>query len=277
MKNYLNAYLNKNNIKRLSIKRSCRSEEFFVMNIAEKFKRFTKKKNLDTLEILSALLLKIMKNLFLSIWKRVCTYAFALTLLVTLAVVLSGKIVYNLQRNYREKYNSILLLTKTAEAAIFRGFIPPKTALPTLEKAYHLGGASAKPYAGFLSSCFYIHNEPLRGAYYAGLAYSIGSAFHMPSPVQVLLKEIADAQSMGDYSMALDKSTQLFELTSSSADDYPTLRFLILLRIIEIKEILNQDTQTDFEELKTLPMFKEFEQFYKDRAWTLTERFGKKR
>lgn len=218
-----------------------------------------------------------MKNLFLFVGKRACSYAFALTFLVALAVVLTGKIIYNFKRNSQEKYDSILLLTKTAEAAIFQGFIPPKTTLPMLEKAYRLGGASVKPYAGFLSSCFYIHNEPLRGAYYAGLAYSIGSTFHIPSPAQVLLKEIADAQSVGNYSLALEKSTQLLELTASSATDYPTLRFLTLLRIIEIKEILNQDTQADFEELKALPMFKEFEQFYKDGAWTLTDRFGKKR
>ncbi|BAE81721.1 conserved hypothetical protein [Chlamydia felis Fe/C-56] len=216
-----------------------------------------------------------MKNLLSSIWKRVYSYSFTLTLLVTLSVFLTGKIIYNFQKNDREKHDSILLLTKTAESAVCQGFIPPKTALPMLERAYRIGGNSTKPYAGFLSSCFYIHNEPSRGAYYAGLAYGSGSQFRMPSPVQVLLKEITDAQAAQNYPTALEKSSQLLQLAASS-EDYPTLRFLTLLRIIEIKEILNQDTKTDFEELKTLPLFKEFEQFYKDGEWTLTKRFGKK-
>ncbi|SYX08548.1 hypothetical protein C834K_0063 [Chlamydia poikilotherma] len=242
---------------------------------ASQIKEFTKNFFPDTLKILSALHLKIMKNLLSSIWKRVYSYSFILTVLVTLSLFLTGKIVYNFQKNDREKHESILLLTKTADSAVFQGFIPPKTALPMLEHAYRMGGNSVKPYAGFLSSCFYIHNEPLRGAYYAGLAYSSGAKFHMPSPAQVLLKEIADAQATQDYQAALEKSSQLLQLSASS-EDYPTLRFLTLLRIIEIKEILNQDTETDFEELKTLPLFKEFEQFYKDGEWTLTKRFGKK-
>ncbi|WP_348664147.1 hypothetical protein [Chlamydia vaughanii] len=216
-----------------------------------------------------------MKNLLSSIWKRVYSYSFTLTMLVTLAVFLTGKIAYNIHKSDREKHDSILLLTKTAESAVFQGFIPPKTSLPMLERAYRMGGPSVQPYAGFLSSCFYIHNEPLRGAYYAGLAYGSGSTFRMPSPAQVLLKEIADAQAAENYHVALEKSSQLLKLAASS-EDYPTLRFLTLLRVIEIKEILNQDTQVDFEELKTLPLFKEFEQFYKDGEWTLTKRFGKK-
>ncbi|WP_139414055.1 hypothetical protein [Chlamydia abortus] len=216
-----------------------------------------------------------MKNLLSLVWKRIYSYSFTLTFLITLSIFLTGKIIYNLQKNDREKHESILLLTKTAESAVFQGFIPPKTALPMLERAYRMGGKSVQPYAGFLSSCFYIHNEPLRGAYYAGLAFGSGSHFRMPSPAQVLLKEIADAQATEDYQTALEKSSQLLQFSASSAD-YPTLRFLTLLRIIEIKEILNQDTSIDFEELKALPLFKEFEQFYKDGEWTLTKRFGKK-
>ncbi|EPP34442.1 hypothetical protein CP10139811_0807 [Chlamydia ibidis] len=159
---------------------------------------------------------------------------------------------------------------------MLRGFVPPKSALPALERAFRVGGKSLQPYAGFLSSCFYIHNDSLRGAYYAGLAYSNSKNFQLPSPTQVLLKEIADAQSQQNYEVALEKCSQLLQISSSSPD-YPTLRFLTLLRIIEIKEILNQNTQTDLEELKKLPLFQEFEQFYRDGEWTLSRRFSKKK
>lgn len=213
-----------------------------------------------------------MSRIFSVFWKKVCSYTSLLTVLVLLALFLSSRICANIKYQRDEKLRSILLLSKTAETAMMQGFIPAKATLSSLEKAYHIGGDSTKPYAGFLSSCYFIHNEPLRGAYYAGLAYGSGSHFHLPSPVQVLLKEISDSQSIENYRDALTKSKQLLELISSSPD-YPTLKFLTLLRMVAIKDHLQEDVQEELQELQSLPLFKEFEDFYKDGEWTLSRRF----
>lgn len=213
-----------------------------------------------------------MSRIFSIFWKKIYSYASLLTALILLALFLSSRICVNIKCRRDEKLHSILLLSKTAETAMMQGFIPAKAALPSLERAYHIGGDTTKPYAGFLSSCFYIHNEPLRGAYYAGLAYGSGAHLHLPSPVQVLLKEISDSQSVENYREALQKSKQLLELISSSPD-YPTLKFLTLLRMIAIKDLLKEDVHEEMQELQSLPLFKEFEEFYKDGEWTLSRRF----
>ncbi|WP_201456547.1 hypothetical protein [Chlamydia sp. 17-3921] len=207
-------------------------------------------------------------------WKKVCSYSSIMGLLCSLAIFLTIKIIVNTTSHSREKRTSILLLTKAAELASSQGSLPPATALPTLEHAYHMGEKSTHPYASFLSACFYLHNEPLRGAYYASLAYqnSLGSC--LPNPIQTLLKEISEIQAAQQYEKALNKSLELLQISSVSPN-YSTLQFLTLLRIIELKEILNQDTTKDFEKLKGLPLFQEFEQFYRDGEWTLTRRFSK--
>lgn len=213
-----------------------------------------------------------MPRIFSIVWKKVYSYNCLLTGLIALALFLSGRIYTNLVCQRDDRLRGILQLSRTAEAAVIQGLVPDKHTLHSLEKAYHLGGASTKPYAGFLSSCFYIHNDPLRGAYYAGLAYHHGSHCRLPSPVHVLLKEISDAQAVQNYPVALKKAKQLLELIETSPD-YPTLKFLTLLRIIAVKECLQEDVQEDLRELQALPLFKEFEEFYKDGEWTLSRRF----
>lgn len=213
-----------------------------------------------------------MKNLFLFIQKRM--YVYALSFLSALAIFLTGKIVYDFQRLYRDKHASILLLTKALETSRSQGVIPDLSFLPMLERAYHLGGPSAKPFAGFLATCFYLHREPSKGAYYATVAYDQGAKLHPPTPIQKLLKEMTDAYSIEEYARALDISYQLLHHVSSS-EDYPLLHFLTQLRIIDLKEKLNQNTQEDFHTLARFPIFKEFEQFYKEGDWTLTKRFDK--
>ncbi|SPN73805.1 hypothetical protein C10C_0652 [Chlamydia serpentis] len=216
-----------------------------------------------------------MQKLLHNIWKKCYSFSFAILVCMLLASFLSVKIISNIYKHNQDKRNSILLITRAAEAAVSQGFLPSKSALLSLEQAYHLGGESVKPYAGFLASCFYIHNEPLRGAYYAGLAYNNSQALQLPDPIQALLKEISEAQADQLYDVALSKSYMLLQAAQNSPD-YATLSFLTLLRVIELKELLNQDASQDFEILKSLPLFHQFERMYSDGEWTLSKRFGKK-
>ncbi|WP_100934455.1 hypothetical protein [Candidatus Chlamydia corallus] len=216
-----------------------------------------------------------MQKLLHNIWKKFYSFSSAIVICIILASFLSVKIISNIYRHSQDKRNSILLITRAAEAAVSQGFLAPKSALPSLEQAYHLGGDAVKPYASFLASCFYIHNEPLRGAYYAGLAYSNSQALQLPDPIQALLKEISEAQANQLYDTALSKSYTLLQ-TAKGSPNYPTLSFLTLLRVIELKELLNQDASQDFEALKSLPLFHQFEHMYRDGEWTLSKRFGKK-
>lgn len=204
--------------------------------------------------------------------KKNSSYSVVLFCLIALAIFLSGKIVVNIQTGRSEHQNSLILLSRTAEAAYLRGVFPSETAMPMLERAFRRGGKEAVPYAGFLASCFHIHKDPLRGAYYSGIAYHHGSLLQLPSPQQILLKEIADAHVTQQYQEVLDKSREL--LTSVSSLDCPMLRFLTLLRMIEIKESLNQDFSLELGELKALPGFEDYEQFCKDGAWTISKRYN---
>ncbi|BAA98894.1 hypothetical protein [Chlamydia pneumoniae] len=216
-----------------------------------------------------------MQKLVHNIWKKFYSFSSAIAICIVLASFLSLKIVSNTYKHSQAKRNSILLLTRAAEVAVSQGFLPSKSALSSLEQAYHLGGESMKPYAGYLASCFYIHNEPLRGAYYAGLAYNNSQALQLPHPIQKLLKEISEAQADQLYDVALSKSYQLLQ-TANSSPEYPTLSFLTLLRVIELKELLHQDVSQDFAALKSSPLFHQFERMYSDGEWTLSKRFGKK-
>ncbi|WP_066483344.1 hypothetical protein [Candidatus Chlamydia sanziniae] len=209
-------------------------------------------------------------------WKKICSFPVVIVIFISLACCLSLKIINNARKHAREKRENILLMTKTAEIATLQGTLPPKSALPNLERAYHLGGAALQPYANFLSTCFYLHNEPLRGAYYAGLAYYNSLNIQLGNPIQALLQEIHEARTTQLYDQALDKSYSLLHMATASPE-CPTLHFLTLLRIIELKELLNQDTTENFKALQTLPFFHEFEQIYKEGEWTLSKRFGKKR
>ena len=214
-----------------------------------------------------------MQRILSALWKKVCSYSFLMGLLCALAVFLSVRILSNTTSYAKNKRSHILMLSKAAEHASYHGVLPPKTALDSLEYAYHLGKEAAYPYASFLSACFYLHNDPLRGAYYASLAYKHGLGKHLPSPIQALLKETTEAQATKHYELALSKSLDLLSMITTTPD-YPTLQFLTLLRIIELKELLHQDPKQDFETLKNLPLFAQLEQFYRDGEWTLTQRFG---
>ncbi len=202
--------------------------------------------------------------------KRFSYSSLLLAFLLALAVFLSGKIVWNLRQNKQDRLRSILLLSQTAEAAAQQGRLPSKEILTTLEKAYHVGIPATKPFAGFLSSCYYLHKDPLRGAYYAGLAYSQRS--QAPSQVHALLKEITEAQAQQNYREALEKSQALLRLTTGSS--HPNLRFFTLLRIIELKGRLQQNRQTELEEVNTSPLFQELRKFYKDGEWSLMQYFS---
>lgn len=211
-----------------------------------------------------------MPKIFSTIWKKIYSYNALLTGLIVLALFLFSGICSNLVQQRKDRLRSILLLSRAAEMATMQGYIPNKTYLRSLEQAYYLGGASTKPYAGFLSSCFYLHNDPLRGAHYAGLAYLQGA--HIQSPMQKLQKEITEAQAIQNYPVVLKKAQQLLSLIDDSST-HPTLKFLTLLRIISVKELLQEDIQDDLRALQALPLFKEFEEFYKDGNWTLSRRF----
>ncbi|MBQ8498618.1 hypothetical protein [Chlamydia sp.] len=204
--------------------------------------------------------------------KKVSSYSVVLFCLVALAVALSTKIVINIRACQAERQYSLALLSRAAAAAHSRGVFPPDTAMPILEQAYRRAGRDAASYAGFLASCFYLHKDPLRGAYYSGLAYDYGVHLRLPSPQQALLKEIADAHATQQYQIVLDKSRDLLSLISHS-QDFPMLHFLTLLRIIEVKESLNQDVSLELEELRSLPRFNDYEQFYKEGVWTISKRY----
>lgn len=205
--------------------------------------------------------------------KKISSYSVVLFCLVVLSIFLSGKIVVNVKTYRVERQNSLALLSRSVEAAYSRGIFPLETAMPMLEQAYRRGGKEAVSYAGFLASCFHIHNDPLRGAYYSGLAYQHGTHLQLPSPQHILLKEIADAHATKQYQEVLDKSRELLSSISSSKD-FPMLRFLTLLRMIEVKESLNQDFSLELTELKALPGFEDYEQFYKDGVWTISKRYS---
>ena len=94
-----------------------------------------------------------------------------------------------------------------------------------------------------------------------------------PSLQHSLWKEIADAHATQQYQAVLDKSKELLSSISSS-QDFLMLRFLTLLRVIEVKESLNQDFSLELKELQALPGFEDYEQFYKDGVWTISKRYS---
>ena len=205
--------------------------------------------------------------------KKTSSYSVALFCLIALAIFLSGKIVMNIQTGRAARWNSISLLSRSAEAACSRGVFPPKESLPMLEQAFRRGGKEVLPYAGFLASCFHVYKDPLRGAYYSDLAYHHGMRLRRPSLQHSLWKEIADAHATQQYQAVLDKSKELLSSISSS-QDFLMLRFLTLLRVIEVKESLNQDFSLELKELQALPGFEDYEQFYKDGVWTISKRYS---
>lgn len=187
--------------------------------------------------------------------------------LIALSIVLSGKIALNIRHNRAVKQESLQLLAHSVDVSYGQRSLPSKLALSDLEKAYHLGGHSARPYAGFLATCFYLHQDYSRGAHYTQEA-----CLDLPtSPIQKLLKEITEAHGLANHAVVLEKSRELLALTSQ---EYPTLQLLTLLRIIETKEQMREDAHVEVAQLLAHPLFQEFDHLYSDGEWTLSRRFA---
>lgn len=185
---------------------------------------------------------------------------------------LSWEIIHLSRQKRSTKINNSLLLRETVEKTVSQGYLPPKHALPKLEKAFISGYPSTTPYAGVLAALFYFHKDYPKGVYYSHIAHQAAKISHIPSEEEKLFQEISLYQAQDQYQKALDLAISLNERLMQS-NKYPTLRFLTLLRIIDLKDLLQLSATTYYEELQSLPIYQEYKHFFKEGNWSLYKCF----